>query len=168
MKPAIFATTVIATTAILSGIFSVGSAQAQQRVCIVDNRDNLICGRPATQREIDRYQRNDDSRSNLGRGEIAREINRIYFEVLGRRIDRSGLETYVNRVQDGWSLDRVRSDIAKSQEAKSAINQLYVEVLGRSADSSGLNTYANKLVEGWSLNDIRRDLQRSAEARNRR
>ena len=167
MKPVIFTTTAIATTTLLSSLFFVGSAQAQSRTCIVDNRDNVICGRPATQREIDRYNGNNNS-SNLSRGDIAREINRIYFEVLGRRIDRSGLETYVYRVEDGWSFDRVRSDIAKSQEAKNAINQLYQDVLGRNADSSGLNTYTNKLAEGWSLNDVRRDLQRSDEARNRR
>jgi hypothetical protein len=167
MKLAIFATTAIATTSILSSLFFVGSAQAQQRMCIVDNRDNIVCGRPATQREIDRSNGNNNS-SNLNKVEIGREINRIYFEVLGRRLDRSGLQTYINRVDDGWSFERVRSDIAKSQEAKNAVNQVYQEVLGRSADSSGLNTYTRKLGEGWSLNDVRRDLQRSDEARNRR
>lgn len=142
----------------------------------------------------------DDRDAQRGRGlarsqELRNRINQLYREVLGRDADPIGLETYLERLANGWSLRDVRRDLersseargrgrndrdsrdnqrsdrgrgfARSQEARDRINQLYREVLGRDADPSGLNTYLKRLADGWSLQDVRRDLERSDEARNR-
>jgi uncharacterized protein YbcI len=46
-------------------------------------------------------------------------IDRAYDDLLGRKPDKSGRETYRNRiVNDGWSEKRVREDLKKSDEYK--------------------------------------------------
>lgn len=64
-----------------------------------------------------RWNRNDNF-SNRYSGDIRAEINQIYREVLGRDADWQGLNTYQDRYNQGWSLDRIRNDIARSQEAR--------------------------------------------------
>jgi len=96
-----------------------------------------------------------------------RAINEIYIQVLGRRVDIGGARAYIQSLNNGWTLDRVRNDIAYSSEAEQAINQAYNEVLRRNADASGLETYKRYLASGRSIADVRRELARSPEARNR-
>jgi hypothetical protein len=50
--------------------------------------------------------------------EAADAIDRVYREVLGRSADSSGLRTYQQRLRDGWSLSRVRQNLADSNEAR--------------------------------------------------
>ena len=46
-------------------------------------------------------------------------IDRAYDDLLGRKPDKSGRETYRNRIiKDGWSEKRVREDLKKSDEYK--------------------------------------------------
>ena len=46
-------------------------------------------------------------------------IDRAYEDILGRKPDKSGRETYRNRIiQDGWSEKRVREELKKSAEYK--------------------------------------------------
>ena len=45
-------------------------------------------------------------------------IYRANREILGRPADRSGLRTFRGRIQDGWSLSRIRQDLANSREAR--------------------------------------------------
>ncbi len=113
-------------------------------------------------RSDDRYDRNDRYQNNS----YYSDINRLYRDILGRRADRSGLRTWSNRLQNGWSLDRVRREIARGSEAQEAINRLYQQVLGRNADQSGLRHYTDLLAEGWSLREVRRDIANSRESRD--
>lgn len=97
-----------------------------------------------------------------------RAIEQIYQEVLERNPDRSGMNTYQNRLSRNWNIEDIRKDIANSDEAEQAINRLYREILGRNADRNGLRTYRRKLAEDWSLDKVRRDISNSDEARRRR
>jgi hypothetical protein len=49
--------------------------------------------------------------------DLARAINQIYRQELGRNVDGDGLRHYINQYYNGWSLGQIRRDIANSQEA---------------------------------------------------
>lgn len=119
----------------------------------------------------DRYNndRDDRDRYDDDRRDLEEDIDDLYREVLGRPADSSGLRTYVRRVEDdGWSLDRVRRDLAESRELDQAIDRAYREILGRPADDRGLRTYRDRVRNnGWSMDRVRQDLANSSEARNR-
>ncbi|AFY72610.1 hypothetical protein Syn7502_00450 [Synechococcus sp. PCC 7502] len=116
-------------------------------------------------RDDDNYRPYDNSRYNDINGLQA--INQIYFEVLGRRTDLSGARTYINNLNNGWTLQRVRADVAYSAEAEQVINRAYQEILRRDVDPSGLETYKRLLANGGTIADVRRELARSPEARLR-
>ena len=49
--------------------------------------------------------------------DLARAINQIYQQELGRNADGEGLRHYINQYYNGWNLWQIRRDIANSQEA---------------------------------------------------
>ncbi|MFE1743935.1 DUF4214 domain-containing protein [Coleofasciculus sp. H7-2] len=114
----------------------------------------------------DRRDGSYDYRRN--QSNVYNNINRIYQNVLGRKADNRGLRLYRQRVESGWSLEKVRRDIADSSEAEQVINRLYQNELGRNGDREGLRTYKRRLADGWSLDRVRQDISRSREARSRR
>ncbi len=93
-------------------------------------------------------------------------INNLYHELLGRGADPEGLETYVEALQRGWSVDKIREEIANSHETRQLLQQLYQEIFNRDVDEAGLNTYRNLLQQGWGLRRVRKDLIASPEAKN--
>ena len=95
-------------------------------------------------------------------------IDRLYQSVLGRRVDKDGLKTYSRALAEGWSMSRVRRDLANSPEAELALHNIYRDLLARNADPEGLATYRDRLKEGWGLYRIRLDVATSSEARLRR
>ena len=66
----------------------------------------------------------------------AAEIQQIYKDVLGRGAKSSGVNYWLGT---GDSLEKIRDDIAKSDEAKDKVQDLYTELLGsdRVADFAG-------------------------------
>jgi len=149
----------------LSGVMSLATvsvAQAQ-RVCIVNDNNQVVCGRPATDRDYNDFNRNDRSQQNF-----YNDINKVYQDILGRNVDNRGLEIWTRSLRNGRPLDDVRENLARTPEARNKINQLYREILGRDADAAGLQTWTSKLADGGNLRNVRRDLERSDEARNRR
>ena len=62
-----------------------------QRICIVDNSDNVVCGRPATDRDLDRY---NNSSSGSQRENLYDEINEIYRDMLGQDVGRREFLTW--------------------------------------------------------------------------
>lgn len=154
-------------------------AAAQQRLCIVDeNRGGVYCGRLASDDEIFRagtYDRGQnqgpyqgDRRDSVNRNSqesLRRQINEVYQDILGRRADRNGLNTYGRKLQSGWRLDRVRQDLANSDEARDRLNDIYRRILNRDIDSGGLKTYRRRLADDWSLIDVEQDVRQSDEAR---
>lgn len=97
-----------------------------------------------------------------------REIDKAYVDILGRSPDRNGLDTYYRNMRSGWTLIRVRQDLANSSESAGAINKIYLQVLGRNADPGGLQTQKEFLVNGGSLDRLRSNLANSDEAKSRR
>jgi hypothetical protein len=97
-----------------------------------------------------------------------REIDKVYVDILGRSPDRNGLDTYYRNMRSGWTLIRVRQDLANSSESAGAINKVYLQVLGRNADPAGLQTQKEFLVNGGSLDRLRSNLANSDEAKSRR
>jgi hypothetical protein len=153
-------TTAIFSVLTLSSVISwVSVAAAQQRICIVTDSNQYVCGRPATDRD-----NNNSRRSNQ---DIYNDINEIYKDVLGRTVDNRNLEIWSRAVRNGRPTRDIRQEVARSPEAQNKINQLYREVLGRDADAAGLRTWTDKLIGGSNLADVRRSLERSDEARNR-
>ena len=157
------------TTLKTTGIFSLitlcstilwaSVAAAQQRICIVTDSNQYVCGRPATDRD-----NNNSGRSNQ---DIYNDINQIYKDVLGRTVDNRSLETWSRAIRNGRPIKDIRQEVARSREAQNKVNQIYREVLGRDADAAGLRTWTNRLIDGDDLADVRRGLERSDEARNR-
>ncbi len=139
--------------------------QAQQQICVIDNNNNLVCGRPATQRDIE--QRNNPQ-SGPSRRDIVSDIDKIYRDVLGRSPDRNGLRTWTTAVERGRSVNDIRREIANTPEARERINQIYRELLGRDADPGGLQTWTSNLANGWDLSRVRNEIANSDEARRRR
>ena len=92
-------------------------------------------------------------------------INHLYREMLGRDADPEGLETYVEALERGWSVDKIREEIANSHETRLILQQLYREIFNRDVDETGLNTYRDLLQRGWGLKRVRKDLLASPEAR---
>lgn len=141
---------------------STTAAQAQ-RVCVVTDSNQLVCGRPATDRDRNNLNNQDRSRQNF-----YSEINDIYNDILGRNVDNRNLEIWTRALRNGRPTKDIRQEVARSPEAQAQLNRLYQEVLGRSIDAAGIQTWTRKLTDGDSLSDVRRNLERSDEARNRR
>lgn len=95
------------------------------------------------------------------------DLNRIYQELLGRSIDADALAHYSTRMEKrGWSLDRVRQDISKSDEGRRvAISRAFQEIIRRDATVAEADMYLGKMKKrNWSINRVRREISRSAEA----
>ncbi|MEM9770723.1 MAG: DUF4214 domain-containing protein [Cyanobacteria bacterium P01_D01_bin.73] len=103
--------------------------------------------------------------ASFSEGDIAL-VNYLYKEMLGRDADSEGLETYVEALQRGWSVDKIREEIANSHETRLLLQQLYQEIFNRDIDKAGLDTYRNLLQQGWGLRRVRKDLIASPEAKH--
>lgn len=132
-----------------------------------DNSRYYNDNRNDNRRYDDDNYRADNRRNRYDDTNGLRAINEIYFQVLGRRVDMGGARNYIQSLNNGWTLDRVRNDIAYSYEAEQAINQAYNDILRRNADAGGIETYKRYLASGRSIVDVRRELARSPEARIR-
>lgn len=141
---------------------STTTAQAQ-RVCIVTESNQVVCGRPASDRDLNNFNSSNNAQQNF-----YAQINDIYQDILGRNVDNRNLEIWTRALRNGRPLKDIRQDVARSPEAQTQINRLYQEILGRNIDAAGIQTWTRKLADGDNLRDVRRDLERSDEARNRR
>jgi hypothetical protein len=162
------------------GATAIAPAAEAQRTCIIDNRNQVVCGRLYNPNNDNNFDSDDfNNGNNFGnnfgnnnfgrRREVERAVNTIYLEVLGRSSDANGLRTYSDRVlRDSWNYGRVRQELAQSPEARSAINRIYVEILRRNADPNGMNIYLRELQNGQSLDWVRQQLANSDEANRRR
>jgi hypothetical protein len=153
-----------ATTLLISAAIAI-PAKAQQRICIIDSYNQVVCGRPASDDDLRRYNNSYPQQSIQ---DVRRDVNKIYRDMFGMDADNASLRTWVRSVELGRSLNDIRKDIAYSPQARNMINQVYREELGRDVDSSGLQTYSRALARGDNLNDIRKDLRRSSEYKNKR
>lgn len=110
------------------------------------------------------------------------DVEKAYKEILGRDPDPGGKAFYSD---PNISVERLRADLAASDEAKSkssgaskstktassssndAISQIYKEQLGRAPDAAGLKFYADQLSAGKKTpQQIAEELDRSTEGYN--
>lgn len=103
----------------------------------------------------------------------AANVARLYFGVLGRAPDSSGLTGWVGLVDGGFSFKNLAQAFLNSPEYQNAhaglsdapfIDNLYVNALGRHAESSGLQGWINALSNGASRADVALAISESPEA----
>tara|TARA_R100000664_G_scaffold11310_1_gene18441 strand:+ start:436 stop:1467 length:1032 start_codon:yes stop_codon:yes gene_type:complete len=105
----------------------------------------------------------------------AAEIQQIYQDVLGRGAQSAGLQYWLGT---GDSIEKIRDDIARSDEAKDKVQDLYTELLGsdRVADFAGNDKNAswwtgeqglgaNEAGKG-TLAEVRKNIMLSDEYKN--
>ena len=129
----------------------------ESRNCRIDrNTGVLIC-----ENRNNRNQRYDT---------VEQRIDQLYREVLGRRADRDSLRAYSDRIlRAGWDYSQVRSELARSAEARENIRNSYRQIIGRNPDSDTIRRYQVNLERGWSIDRVRQELTRSRDGnRNRR
>ena len=110
---------------------------------------------------------------DVGRGETAGEVYRIYKAVFGRKADDSGLGYYIHQIDNGMSLKAVANDFISSAEFtaryganasdETFIRLLYNNVLGRDPDQGGFNYYMNQLSHGIGRTAVLIDFSESVE-----
>lgn len=118
----------------------------------------------------DALKKSDEAKRN--RTDII--IKRAYRDMLGREPDAAGLKEYRRMInEEGWSEDRIRETLKKSDEAKRnragiIVKRAYRQVLGREADPGGLKNYRDRVnKDGWSEGDVKNDLKKSDEYRRK-
>ncbi len=98
-------------------------------------------------------------------------VERLYKEVLGRKPDQSGLDTWVGVLKDGsytgakaaagfiMSNEFINKDMTDDEFVKI----MYKAFFGRNADSVGLETWTNALATGWTKEEVFAGFANSAE-----
>ena len=122
-------------------------------------------------------------------------VNDIYIQTFGRAADPSGLATFTNLLNQGWTGEQVRGALTSSQEYQQqqaaqpaapqpqaptpqpqapaaqtpadTVNALYQQHLGRGADASGMATFTNLLNSGWTPAQIANAITSSSEYQQR-
>ena len=160
-------------------------------------------GRKPTSSELDLYRsymdrdkwtstdiRRDlrDRRSEMGDRSLERlmssydeaslAVQRVYREELRRDADENGLYTYRNCILNkGWTVDKVRADIRRSQEYKKLqrlsdsatddmVRRAFQDSLNRSPIPEELARYRSKILDsGWSEEKLRSELRKQKDTR---
>ena len=106
----------------------------------------------------------------------------VYQILLGREIDESGLEFYINRLNTGYGKSSIIYDLAESKEAKinmkrrrfpsrsddDFLRRVYIRLLWRLPDEAGLAHYKAVLERHHDRKRVIKDIEKSSEARTRR
>ena len=120
-------------------------------------------------------------------------VNDIYIQTFGRQADASGLATFTNLLNQGWTGEQVRGALTSSAEyqqqqaaqapapapaapppaapagggSSATVNALYQQYLGRNADDSGMATFTNLLNQGWTPAQVANAITSSSEYQQR-
>jgi hypothetical protein len=110
------------------------------------------------------------------------EVNAAYQQILGRQADPAGLNSFVQLLQSGGTVEQVKSLLGSSQEFmnnaqaqdttsglttanQKFIDFLFQKVLNRTADSGGLTAFTNALSSGASPLTVASGIVISQEAK---
>lgn len=153
------------STKVLTARSSSGPGFAQNRLCVGNSAESLCLENGWSYGSVSgAWDEAQGVIASFSDGDVTL-VNHLYQEMLGRAADQEGLETYVEALQRGWSVDKIREEIANSHETRQILQQLYREIFNRDVDETGLNTYRDLLKRGWGLKRVRKDLIASPEAR---
>jgi subtilisin family serine protease len=110
---------------------------------------------------------------DVGKGELAGEVYRLYQAAFGRTPDPSGLSFWMNALDHGTSLDQIARDFVTSSEFRGLygaspsnadlVNAAYHNVLQRPADSDGLNFWIDGMNHGLNAAGLLVQFSESAE-----
>jgi hypothetical protein len=109
------------------------------------------------------------------------EVNNAYQQILGRQADPAGLSAFVQFLQNGGTVEQLKTSLASSQEFMSlaqaqdttagltTANQKFVDflfqkILNRTADTGGLTAFTNALNSGTSASAVAGAIITSSEA----
>ncbi|MBQ9895632.1 MAG: DUF4214 domain-containing protein [Ruminococcus sp.] len=88
-------------------------------------------------------------------------VYRLYKNCLSREPDTNGLETWCQRLKNGYTGSQIAKGFIFSKEYKSKntsnadfVKMLYRTILGREPDQSGYNSWLNKLNNGTSRESV--------------
>lgn len=106
----------------------------------------------------------------------ASEVARLYYTMLGRAPDATGLQHWTDQIEHGGgTAASVAQAFLVSPEGQGTygglsnsayVDALYVNALGRHAESNGLSYWTSQLDHGESRADLAVQLSESAEAQN--
>lgn len=100
---------------------------------------------------------------------VARALESMYWQVLGRAGDPSEVSYWANEViSERKTLDQVRQEMSTSPERRNqvarALEAMYWEELERPGDANGLAYWANEVISGrTTLDQVRQALRNSPE-----
>ena len=109
------------------------------------------------------------------------EVNNAYQQILGRQADPAGLSAFVQFLQNGGTVEQLKTSLASSQEfmndaqaqdttsGLTTANQKFVDflfqkVLKRTADTGGLTAFTNALSNSTSASAVASSIITSSEA----
>lgn len=104
--------------------------------------------------------------------EDASSISRLYLSVFNRLADADGLNYWIERINDGMSLNDISDSFIISNEFETRygsqndleyINLLYTNILNRTSDSDGENYWATEMSNGFSKADVLVSFSESSE-----
>jgi len=88
-------------------------------------------------------------------------INSIYKQVLGQDAEPAVIAKHINDLAKGMTLSQIRSETAKSNEAKEKIHSIYQQVLGRDATGYELNFHVALLEKEATLSSIHKGIAKT-------
>ena len=98
-----------------------------------------------------------------------RFVEQVYFDLLNRPVDVTGLNQWAGMLDQGTSRQTVVEDIETSQEYRTDVVQnLYQKLLHRAADSGGLANWLNTLNGGGTAEQVQAGIIGSDEYFNTR
>lgn len=151
-------------------------AQNYNRVCVMDDASwEVVCGRLATNEEINDYMDNQENRyqqnptAPLGNRQPRQDVmpSPITRPVVvpTPMIVPAPPPPYVDLI-NGLRPSQPQPDTRMTErEANALVTRLYIEVLGRSPDAVALRNFSTEAIKGRSASDIRAELARSDEAK---
>jgi hypothetical protein len=119
--------------------------------------------------------------------DYSQTVNDLYQQTFGRQADASGMATFTNLLNSGWTGEQVRNALTSSQEyqqqqaaqpsapapqqpsapaaatPESTVSALYQQYLGRTPDPGGMATFTNLINSGWTPSQVANALTSSAE-----
>lgn len=107
---------------------------------------------------------------------LGAQVYRLYDTVLDRAPDAIGLDSSVDRLENGLSLAQLATSLADSPEFQQAtgglgngafVNYIYQTALGREADDAGHTYWVNQLDQGLSRGSFLVGFSESTEHRDR-
>jgi hypothetical protein len=94
-------------------------------------------------------------------------LTQFYRDFLSREPESGAIESRLNALRNGRTLEQQRIDIAFSDEVRQKITSFYKQYLGRDPESGAIESRMNALLNGRTLEQQRVDIQNSPEARSR-